>query len=92
MTAPTGAGRIARSRTSSGVPGWVWGGAAATSLVVHGLVLGAIGSGARVSAPAVDVDPTLRIGVPPEAAALIDLAALDEGVPPDAPASSLQWT
>ena len=75
--------RITRmSRSSSGVPAWVWGGAAATSLVVHGLVLAAIGSGARGSARAVDVDATLRLGVPPEAAALIDLAALDEALPP----------
>ncbi|HEY8926735.1 MAG TPA: TonB family protein [Polyangia bacterium] len=73
------------SRTSSGVPGWVWGWAAATSMVIHGFVLAAIGAGARGAAPSVDVDAALRIGVPPEAAALIDLAALDdEALPPAA--------
>jgi len=76
------------SRTSSGVPGWVWGGAAATSIVIHGFVLAVIGAGARGAAPFVDVDAALRIGVPPEAAALIDLAALDEVAPPPAPAAS----
>jgi TonB family protein len=57
-------------------------------MVIHGFVLAVIGAGARGAVPALDVDATLRIGVPPEAAALIDLAALDEVVPPPAPAAS----
>ena len=69
------------------MPGWVWGGAAATSMVVHGFVLVLIGAGARGVGSAVDVNAALRVGVPPEAAALIDLAALDEVVPPAVPAA-----